>query len=275
MNSRTNFTVLPSVEELQKILAAEATRAVPAEKLGVHYPEFGTLIRLLDYYALPHSFFDSSANFEELTSQNFIEDLNTSAQELTQNLLNDASPPQEILHSVYDYLSEEDVPEPADMLFVFGAKTPARAQKAVELYNQGLAPTVCISGGNPFYKEHPNTTEAKNYKHALLEAGVPEEAIVLEDASITIPDNVRRSLNLFDATKQQVNSIILVNSPYVQRRGWVHFKKYLSDSVELYRVNSKTIDTYSRDGWHHTPAGVQVLYNEFVKMKVAVSLNTA
>ena len=58
----------------------------------------------------------------------------------------------QVLNATYDYLSEEDIPEKSDLIFVFGSKTPLRIDKAVELYNQGVSEIIQSVG--QCYLEH-------------------------------------------------------------------------------------------------------------------------
>ncbi len=275
MPQRTNFISLPDIHELKNIIAAEARRPVFPGKENVHYPNFTSILALLNYYAISDEFFGTSITFADIENRDLIDTVNTCASQTIEKILEDTSPPQAILDAVYDYLSEEDEPEPANIIMVFGAKTPARISKAVELYKSGLAPIICISGGHPFYGTDKATTEAEIYKQYATQNGVPETAIIIEDKSITIPDNVWRTLSLLEAKNEMPTSIILVNSPYVQRRGWAQFRKYTSDSTKFFRVNSATIDTYSKTGWFTNADGIKVVFNEFAKMRISVSLNTA
>jgi uncharacterized SAM-binding protein YcdF (DUF218 family) len=132
-----------------------------------------------------------------------------------------------------------------------------------------------ISGESPFYAPDNPVTEADRYKQLAMEQGVAADKVITENKSVTIPDNVRSSLNLLDEQGVQCSSLILVNSPYTQRRGWIHFKKYLPDTVKIVRVNSDTIGKYHKDKWFANEDGVRTLANEFVKMKIATTLNTA
>lgn len=275
MSQRTNFISLPDIHELKNIITAEARRPVFPGKEGVHYPDFTHILALLNHYAIHDEFFGPPITFADIENRDLIDKVNTCATQAMEKILADASPPQAILDAMYDYLSEEDKLEPANIIMVFGAKTLARISKAVALYKSGLAPIICISGGHPFYGANTTATEAEIYKQYATQNGVPETAIITENKSITIPDNVWRTLSLLEAKNEISTSIILVNSPYVQRRGWAQFRKYTSDSTKLFRVNSTTIDTYSKTGWFMNADGIKVIFNEFAKMRISVSLNTA
>lgn len=272
--NRTQNTQLPGASELEAIMAKEAFRAVPASKQDVHYPDFNSAIQLLTHFDLPT---DMLLKDFSIADVNNMLDLPTPIiQQLADKLIVTAPSHKTLLllNAVYDYLAEEDKLASADYIFVYGAKTMARIEKAVELYKAGYAPKMIISGGNPIYVQDNEMSEAGKYQAYALENGVPDDAIILEDKSITIPDNVRTSLNLLDEKGLPYSSFILVNSPYVQRRGWVLFKKYCEDNVKLTRVNCGTLEKFQRDQWYKNEDAIKVVIGEFFKMKIAVTLNT-
>ena len=86
---------------------------------------------------------------------------------------------------------------------------------------------------------------------------------MVERQAITLPDNVRRTLNLLDQKSFKYSSIILVNSPYVQRRGWAHFQKYVDDHIRLIRINSATQPALQKANWFKSEVGIKVIANEF------------
>lgn len=266
---RDNFTQLPTSAELQEILSKEVKRKLPKGKEEVHYFDFSPLLKLAKHFGLdddtivsPQASMESAKVFADKMREMIL------SRDLS---LDDVK----ILNEVYDYLAEQDPLVKAGLIFVFGAKTPLRIERAIELYQEQFAEKLILSGRSPHYADAQALTEAETYAKIAEESGVPEEKIIIEKESITIPDNVRASLNLLDESKINYNSIILVNSPYTQRRGWAHFKKYLPDTISLIRVNSETGDEYRRDSWYKNAKGIDAILGEYLKAKVAVALKTA
>lgn len=274
---RNSFDQLPSSKELQDILEAETKRELPKGKENSHYFEFSPLADLANYFGIDSSILTSEYVREDLDQESLLNEGKLFIQKLKDIILNKELLPEdiEILNKVYDYLSEEDPLEKSDLIFVFGAKTPLRIEKAVDIYKEGFSKIILASGRGPYYRDSSSETEAKIYKKIAVDSGVPDDSVVTEEESITIPDNVRASLNLLDEKGIRYDSIILINSPYTQRRGWAHFKKYTDDDVKLIRVNCGTGDNYKRDSWYKNPLGIDVVIGEYFKAKVAVSLNTA
>lgn len=276
MDSRTKNTQLASGEALGGMLATEAKRPIPAGKESVNYVDISLMLEWLQYFNLPCDLLAGNTTGTK-AGQIILDQAPLLIDQLTTSMLQAEFGIKDLalFDRVYTYLATEDAPKPADLLFVFGAKTPLRMQKAIELYQQGLAPKLMISGRSPFYASGNSQTEAEQHKAMAVEAGIPAEAIITEDQSTTIPDNVRSSLNMLDSLHIQADRIILINSPYAQRRGWAHFMKYTPDTTKLFRVNSGTGDKYRRDTWFTNEDGVRTVANEYIKLYVAAVLNTA
>lgn len=272
-NFRTHFTSLPSVAELNKIIAQEQPRIVPTDKTTTHFVDHRVAIDLLNTYHLPTDYFTKDWTWKQIADNDIISEINAIGNKLLEKILWD-NQRRPVFDRVYDYLSEEDQPQSSDVIFVFGAKTPTRIEKAIELYHQGLAPKMMLSGGNPFYNQNP-ISEAEKYRDIAIQKGVPAENIITETISITLPDNVGASLNQLKANNIAINSWILVNSPYSQRRGYGVFQKHTETGTKIYRVNSKTSAIYSREQWFKNPDGIKVIFNELVKLKFTVIFNTA
>lgn len=270
---RADNTVLPDTAELSRILETEVFFPVAPGKEHIHYPEFETIVTLLDTLGVETAIFteDVAGIHEAVTEGQKVIDVAVSklmAEKPNEAILG-------LLNVAYDYLAVTDELKAAEMIFVFGGKTPLRMDKAAELYNAGMGESVFISGGNPIYSGVNQMSEAERYYKIGSDAGIPKGKMVLETNSITMPDNVRCSLMMMKALPLDPQSIILVNSPYTARRGWAIFKKHLPESVELIRVNSDTKPEYARDQWYLQERTARVVLNEFVKMRASVVYNTA
>jgi uncharacterized SAM-binding protein YcdF (DUF218 family) len=88
----------------------------------------------------------------------------------------------------------------------------ARVAHGIWLYEQGYAPLVVVSGG---VRVRP-PTEADLMSAAMLAAGVPQEALVVEDQSLNTGQNAAYVAPLL--RQQGVERIILVTSPFHQWR---------------------------------------------------------
>jgi len=270
---RTDNTQLPNKDELVKILETEVSLPLLGSKQSIHYPEFSTFLAILEYLNLSGYLFTQN-DFE---IHQVVDDGRKLLDTMVTQILLDYfdSGLIQLLEEAYDYLSKEDLPKKSDLIFVFGAKTELRIQKAIELYRHGFGQKIMVSGKSPIYYNDHEYSEAERDKNIAIKAGVLESSIIVESQAITIPDNVRRSILQLEYLQIEPKSILLVNSPYTQRRGWAIFKKHLPDSVDLYRINSKTSEQFSKDNWYKQENSLRVVLNEFIKMRASVVYNTA
>jgi hypothetical protein len=148
--------------------------------------------------------------------------------------------------------------------------------KCIYFYIIGDAPKILVSGRSPSYENENTVSEAESFAQFAIDRGVPKEDIIIEKESITVPDNVKRSLNLLERENIKHSSIILVNSTFSQRRGWAHFNKMSKIGTKLIRANvDKVSDTFSRDGWYKNETGTKVIVKEFFGLRMSEILNTS
>jgi vancomycin permeability regulator SanA len=110
-----------------------------------------------------------------------------------------------------------DQARPVDAIVVMGAaqydgrpspQLAARLDHVVDLWNDGVAPTVVVTGGN---QEGDRFTEASTSAEYLVDRGVPSSAIVQEDAGSTTFESLERARVLVD---DSVETVVLVTDPY-------------------------------------------------------------
>ncbi len=272
---RTSNIQLPSYAELKSILASENPRQLAPEKQDTHYNDFEVILKLLNYFKLPTDFFEN-IKFEEMENIEVYNKIVQTFDDLSEKILQNYSNPElkNLLDDLYDYLSEEDTLEVVDIIFVFGSKSTLRTETAIRLYKEGFAKKILVSGKGPNY-ENNNKTEAENLAEFAIINGVPVEDIILEKDSITVPDNVKSSLNLLESLKIPDSSFILINSPFAQRRGWAHFNKFSKPNTKLIRKNTDSVsEKFSKDGWYKNEEGIKIVLKEFFGIRVSTLINT-
>lgn len=105
----------------------------------------------------------------------------------------------------------------ADAIVVMGAAQydgrpspvfAARLDHAIALYHDGVAPRLIVTGGK---REGDRTTEAASARSYAIEHGVPENAILSEDASRTTLQSIRRVAALM--RDKDIGSAVFVSDP--------------------------------------------------------------
>ena len=116
---------------------------------------------------------------------------------------------------------EKPVCRKADaVVAVSGGDTSARAAEAIKLYENGWSDIIIFSGAAA---DTSGPSNAKVMKQQALNAGVPSEAIYLDETSATTEENAVATKDIFNA--RGIKSAIIVTSAYHTRRVGLEFDK--------------------------------------------------
>ncbi|MFF3878346.1 YdcF family protein [Streptomyces sp. NPDC001978] len=100
------------------------------------------------------------------------------------------------------------------------------ATTAVDLYRAGLFPVLVFSGGNsPTTRARFPRGEAVHYREHALALGVPDEAILVESMAANTGQNISLSRTLLTEAGVQVESLLLISKPYMERRSYATCRK--------------------------------------------------
>lgn len=120
---------------------------------------------------------------------------------------------------LWDYLRLGIPVRPAECLLVLGGHDIGVATRAAELYTQGAAPLIVVSGGSRAVPDGSDfATEADAIAHALLDHGVPKEAIALERLASNTSENFWLAAELLRDLGLDPASFLAVTKPYTERR---------------------------------------------------------
>ena len=125
--------------------------------------------------------------------------------------------------------------EVALLLGTLPEKAVPRALAAAELYLASKVKYVVPSGGVEWEYEGELVSEAEIMRRVLLERGVPQEAIILENEARTTKENmiygslqINRNINFYN-----VSRVCIVTSPSHLRRGIELARVFLPRCVEV------------------------------------------
>ena len=148
---------------------------------------------------------------------------------------------------------------------ISGGKTQVRTAEAIELYNMGWADRLIFSGA-AFDTSAPSN--ASVMRDQALKAGVPSSDIFIEEFSRTTKENAEKTIDIVE--KYNIERIVLVTSPYHQRRASIEFKKLTENRVTM--VNHPTMEDPDWPWyWWATPKGWWLGGGEIVKIIVTSS----
>ncbi len=124
-----------------------------------------------------------------------------------------------LVEPIWNFLATSQAPVPSDVIFVFGSRDLAVPRRAAELFSDGLAPCLLVTGGfGPMTEGVFSKAEALVFKDELVRRGVPDDVIITEVKAGNTLENVRFGMSALQAARRSVDSVLLVAKTFVMRR---------------------------------------------------------
>lgn len=124
-----------------------------------------------------------------------------------------------LLTPLWRYLAVAHPPCVSDVIFVFGSRDLAVPRRAAELYRAGHAARILVSGRlGPMTRDVFPQAEALVFRDLLLDAGVPDRAIITEVEAGNTLENVTFGMTALRAAGHRPRSALLVAKAFVMRR---------------------------------------------------------
>ena len=200
----------------------------------------------------------------------------------------------QLAQQLWDYHQMNHELEKSDCILALGSHDLRVADRAAELYLQGWAPLLIMSGGlGNFTSGMWTEAEADRFAAIAIKKGVPPGAILVENKSTNTGENILFTQKLLQQKGLDPQSFIVVQKPYMERRSFATFKKhwpnkkllvtspqiafkdYANDEIPVERVinimagDLQRIKIYPAKGFQifqDIPAAVWKAYEELVAM---------
>jgi uncharacterized SAM-binding protein YcdF (DUF218 family) len=143
---------------------------------------------------------------------------------------------------------------------VSGGNTSVRAAEAISLYKNGWGKYLIFSGAAA---DTSGPSNAEMMKQQAVDAGVPNDVIITDNKSQTTKQNAEQTE--IDLRRYEINRLIVVTSPYHQRRAGLEFKIIAGPSVAIVNhpaPNDPDWPWY----WWLTPRGWWLAGSELIKI---------
>lgn len=135
-----------------------------------------------------------------------------------------------LAQKLWDYHHTNQVPEESDCILALGSHDLRVAERSTELYLDGFAPLLIMSGGlGNFTKEMWTEKEADKFAAIAIQKGVPENAVLIENKSTNTGENILFTQKLLEEKGLHPHSFIVVQKPYMERRSYATFKTHWPD----------------------------------------------
>ncbi|MBU1131490.1 YdcF family protein [Patescibacteria group bacterium] len=170
----------------------------------------------------------------------------------------------EEIKKITEYIFLKSNPQIADLALVFGTRHQEAINKVYELYRDGLIPKILVSGG---INRVTGKNEALEMSNKLIQLGVRQDNIILEDQSANSLENVLFSKKVIEQNFgfETIKKIIAVVKHYHSRRALMTLKKHLPNNVNLIPV-TYAICGFTADDWFDKEIGREKVLAEWNKI---------
>ena len=133
----------------------------------------------------------------------------------------------------------------ADAIIVLCSHDTVVAERGAQLLLDGWAPLLVFSGGLGAITKHLwKEPEADQFARIALKMGVPSEKILIENQSTNTGENVRFTRQLLALKNIDVEKVIVVQKPYMERRSYATFKNWWPEIELLVTSPQLSFDQY-------------------------------
>lgn len=155
---------------------------------------------------------------------------------------------KELAKKLWNYHLVNHTLKKSDCILALGSHDLRVAERAAELYQQGFAPLIIMSGGlGNFTKELWNEKEADKFAAIAIQKGVPEKNILIENKSTNTGENILFTQKVLQEKKLNPQSFIVVQKPYMERRSYATFKKHWPDKKLVVTSPQISFEEYPTD----------------------------
>ena len=154
-------------------------------------------------------------------------------------------------------------PVKADLMVALGGDNGARADRVLELYREGFAPRILLTGPEGAYsKIRPSLLRWRT--RYLIEEGVPEKALLIDSRAKSSWEEAVNALQLMREMKLD-RVLVVSDPPHMRRLSWVWGKVFAGSGKEFVLVASYMED-WDVAHWWRTSANAQFVFGEYIKL---------
>lgn len=142
----------------------------------------------------------------------------------------------------YMYLGEEI--KKSHCILGLGCNDFSVPKRCVELFKQGYADIIIFTGGKGKSTNEWTKTEAELFYEKATSLGVPRDKIFLETKASNTGENFKFTEQLVHDNNLNVNSYIIVQKPYMERRCYAAFKKIIPNKKCYVTSSNASFEQY-------------------------------
>ena len=153
---------------------------------------------------------------------------------------------EEAIQTIWNFHHMKHELQPSDAILVLGSHDTRVAERAADLWHQGMGEWLILSGGLGRLTEGLwETSEADLFREIAIERGVNNEKILVENRSTNTGENMSFTQKLLqEKGLSNLQSFIVVQKPYMERRAYATFKKHWPDKTCYITSPQLTFEQY-------------------------------
>ena len=133
----------------------------------------------------------------------------------------------------------------SDAILVLCSHDTAVAERGAQLFLDGWAPLLIFSGGlGAITSRLWSEPEAEQFARVAAGLGVPRERILVENESTNTGENVLFTRRLLADRGLDLETFIVVQKPYMERRSYATFRKVWPEKEVIVTSPQVTLDDY-------------------------------
>lgn len=152
------------------------------------------------------------------------------------------------IKAISNFIFISDKLSKSDIIIVPGTFRIGIVDKALEVYNKGLADYIVTTGG---VRNEEGVSESEFQRQYLIDHGVPEGKILHESKSTNTKENAIYAREVIDSNNLKFAKIILISKTYHSRRILMTFIPSFEDSdikiADVVDERNITKDNWSED----------------------------
>lgn len=148
----------------------------------------------------------------------------------------------------------------ADAILVLCSHDTIVATRGAELFLEGWAPLLIFTGGlGTITRRLWREPEAQKFAAIAIQMGVPEDRVLVETRSTNTGENVLFTKRMLEERQIDVQSFIVVQKPYMERRSYATFKKVWPEKELCVTSPQMSMDEYLTQRSHTTLSADEVV----------------
>lgn len=166
---------------------------------------------------------------------------------------------------LWDYHHLNQSVSPKDCIIAFGSHDLHVAERAAQLYLEGMGKLIIFTGGLGRITQHIwNMPEGEKFSEIAQKMGVPKSAIFVESNSTNTGENIAFSKELIKSQGLNIKDFLVVDKPFKERRIYATLKKQWEEMDFSVTSPLNTYEEYC----NYYKSSPEVSFDDFINIMV-------